>query len=99
MAEVISRIQEQGVTLELSPKAKEFLIEKGFDPAFGARPLKRTIARYLEDPLAQEIIAGHFKSGSHILVDVENDRLAFHSTASASPNSTAQGTLPSSSGA
>ncbi|MBI1953638.1 MAG: ATP-dependent Clp protease ATP-binding subunit [Candidatus Omnitrophica bacterium] len=99
MAEVISRILEQGVTIELSQKAKEFLIEKGFDPAFGARPLKRTIARYLEDPLAQEIIAGHFKSGTHILVDVENDRLLFRSTASASPNSAAQGTLPSSSGA
>ncbi|MBI3333497.1 MAG: AAA family ATPase, partial [Candidatus Omnitrophica bacterium] len=79
MAEVISRVQEQGVTIEMSTAAKEFLIDKGFDPIFGARPLKRTIARFLEDPLAQEIIAGRFKEGSVILVDLEQDHLVFHS--------------------
>jgi ATP-dependent Clp protease ATP-binding subunit ClpA len=64
----------------LSPAAREFLIEKGFDPLYGARPLKRTIARLLEDPLAQEIIAGHFKEGSSVQVDVENGKLSFHSS-------------------
>ena len=68
------------MVLDLTPAAREFLIEKGFDPLYGARPLKRTIARLLEDPLAQEIIAGHFKEGSTIHVDVENGRLVFHSS-------------------
>jgi len=81
VAEVKGRLKEQGVTIDLSPAAKEFLIEKGFDPVYGARPLKRTIARHLEDSLAQEIIAGHFKEGSVILVDAEKgkDSLVFRS--------------------
>ena len=83
IAEVQARVHEQGVTIELSPAAKEFLIEKGFDPLYGARPLKRTIARHLEDALAQEIIAGHFKEGSSILVDVEKDKLVFRAAAPA----------------
>ncbi len=95
MAEVCSRAQEQGVTMELTPAAKEFLIEKGFDPIYGARPLKRTIARFLEDSLAQEIIAGHFKEGSTILVDAEGDHLAFRPTA---PAQSRRGQAPSSSG-
>jgi len=45
----------------LTPKAKDFFIEKGFDPVFGARPLKRAIQRFLEDPLAEDIIKGRFK--------------------------------------
>ncbi len=77
MTEVFARVKEQGVTLELTPPAREFLIEKGFDLAYGARPLKRTIARFLEDPLAQEIIAGTFKEGSTILVEAQADRLTF----------------------
>ncbi len=78
MAEVMARVREQGIAIELSPAAKEFLIDKGFDPIYGARPLKRTIARHLEDPLAQEIIAGHYKEGAALLIEVENDRLVFH---------------------
>ncbi|MDO8729638.1 MAG: AAA family ATPase, partial [Candidatus Omnitrophota bacterium] len=77
LAEVQNRLKEQGMRLELTPAAKEFLIEKGFDPANGARPLKRTIARYLEDSLAQEIITGHFKEGSSIVADADKDHLVF----------------------
>ncbi len=66
--EVKTRIQDQGLSLELDKDAKEFLIEKGFDPIFGARPLKRTIQRYIEDPLAEDVIAGKFKSGDIILI-------------------------------
>ena len=87
MADVHSRVQEQGIAIELSPAAKEFLIEKGFDPVYGARPLKRTIARFLEDPLAQEIIAGHFKEGSTIFVDAEQDKLVFRLAPSHAPTS------------
>ena len=74
----------------MTAAAKDFLIEKGFDPVYGARPLKRTIARFLEDSLAQEIIAGHFKEGSSITVDAEKDRLVFRladAPATASPRS------------
>ena len=96
MTEVKARAQEQGVAMELSAAAKEFLIDKGFDPIYGARPLKRTIARYLEDPLAQEIIAGHFKEGTAILVEVEQDRLVFRTAAASAPSS--RGQTPSSTG-
>lgn len=67
-SEVQERVKEQGLDLELSPEAKEFLIEKGFDPVFGARPLKRTIQRFVEDPLAEEVIAGTFKPGDVVVV-------------------------------
>ncbi|RKY38047.1 MAG: ATP-dependent Clp protease ATP-binding subunit ClpC [Candidatus Omnitrophota bacterium] len=67
-SEVQKRVKEQGLELELTPSAKEFLIEKGFDPVFGARPLKRTIQRYVEDPLAEEVIAGTFKPGDVVLI-------------------------------
>jgi len=68
LKEVIGRIQEQGLDIELTKDAKDFLIDKGFDPVFGARPLKRTIQRYIEDPLAEDIISGKFKSPDIICV-------------------------------
>ena len=74
---VIERLKEQKLTLEFTKAAKDFLVEKGFDPVFGARPLKRIIQRFIEDPLAQDIIAKHFKEGSHIKVDVRNGALVF----------------------
>lgn len=72
-----ARLKEQGMTLEVSKEAKEFLIEKGFDPVFGARPLKRTIQRYLEDPLASEIISKRFQDGARIKVARKRDELVF----------------------
>ncbi|MCM8792586.1 MAG: AAA family ATPase, partial [Candidatus Omnitrophica bacterium] len=77
IAFVVQRLKEQKIELELTAEAKEFLIEKGFDPLFGARPLKRTIQRYIEDPLAQEIIAGRFKENSRIKILRRNDELIF----------------------
>ncbi len=75
--EVTNRLKEQDIKIELSQDASELLVEKGFDPVFGARPLKRTIQRYLEDPLAEEIIGGKFKEGSHVKVKRKNDALTF----------------------
>lgn len=72
---VAERLQEQKITIEVSKEAKDFIIEKGFDPVFGARPLKRTIQRFLEDPLASEIIAKRFKEGSKIKVGRKNEEL------------------------
>jgi ATP-dependent Clp protease ATP-binding subunit ClpC len=74
---VIERLKDHRITLEVSKEAKEFLIEKGFDPVFGARPLKRTIQRYLEDSLAQEIISKKYKEGSSIKVTRKNEELVF----------------------
>jgi ATP-dependent Clp protease ATP-binding subunit ClpC len=74
---VAERLREQNITLEVTPEAKELLIEKGFDPVFGARPLKRTIQRFLEDPLAQEIISKKFKEGSVARVLRKNEELIF----------------------
>jgi len=74
---VISRLKDQNITLEVSKEAKELLIEKGFDPVFGARPLKRTIQRFLEDSLAGEIISKKYKEGSSIKVTRKNEELIF----------------------
>ena len=74
---VAERLREQNISLEVGQDAKDFLIEKGFDTVFGARPLKRTIQRFLEDPLAQEIIAKKFKDGSLIKVTRKNEELIF----------------------
>ncbi|HNQ50540.1 MAG TPA: ATP-dependent Clp protease ATP-binding subunit [Candidatus Omnitrophota bacterium] len=71
------RLAEQGVTLNVSREAKDFLIEKGFDPVFGARPLKRTIQRFLEDPLASEIISKKYKEATNVVVNRKNEELAF----------------------
>ncbi|MCX5706258.1 MAG: ATP-dependent Clp protease ATP-binding subunit, partial [Candidatus Omnitrophica bacterium] len=74
---VAARLREQNINLEITAEAKELLIEKGFDPVFGARPLKRTIQRFLEDPLASDIISKKFKDGSKIRISRKNEELIF----------------------
>jgi len=74
---VAERLKEQGMALEVTPEAKDFLIDKGFDPVFGARPLKRVIQRFLEDPLASEIISKRFVNGSDVKVLRKNEELVF----------------------
>ena len=75
--EVKKRLGEQNIEITLNEEAKELLVEKGFDPIFGARPLKRTIQRLLEDPLAEDIIGGRFKPGSAVKVVKKGDRFVF----------------------
>jgi ATP-dependent Clp protease ATP-binding subunit ClpB len=65
------RLAEKGMVLELTEKAKETLADYGYDPVFGARPLKRAIQRYIENPLAIKILEGTFNEGDKILVDVD----------------------------
>ena len=77
LVQVADRLKEQNIKLEVTAEVKEFLVEKGFDPVFGARPLKRTIQRLLEDPLASEIISKRFKDGSTIKVGRKNEELTF----------------------
>ncbi|MBF0569322.1 MAG: ATP-dependent Clp protease ATP-binding subunit [Candidatus Omnitrophica bacterium] len=74
---VRKRLQEKNIILDLTPESVDFLIDKGFDPIFGARPLKRTIQRYLEDPMSEAIIAGTFKEGGKVVVRPDNDKLIF----------------------
>ena len=74
---VTGRLKEQNITLEITQEVKDFLIEKGFDPVFGARPLKRTIQRFLEDPLASEIISKKFKEGTKVNAVLKNQELIF----------------------
>jgi ATP-dependent Clp protease ATP-binding subunit ClpC len=74
---VAERLKEHNIKLEMSQEAKDLLIEKGFDPIFGARPLKRTIQRFLEDPLASEIISKNIKEGATVKVLCKNQELVF----------------------
>ena len=74
---VVERIARRNVQIVLDDKAKDFLIEKGFDPQYGARPMRRAVERYLEDPLAEEILKGTLSDGAPVDVTAEKDRLVF----------------------
>ncbi|GAA4648337.1 ATP-dependent chaperone ClpB [Kistimonas scapharcae] len=71
------RLHENDLSLELDQAALDKLVEAGFDPVYGARPLKRSIQRYLENPLAQEILAGRFPPGHTIKASTEDDQMVF----------------------
>ena len=72
------RLAERKLKVTLTREAEQFLVDTGYDPAFGARPLKRAIQRHIEDPLALEILEGRFAAGDHILIDRQQDnRLCF----------------------
>ena len=73
------RLQQQNITLTLSPEALHYLAEAGFDPVYGARPLKRTIQQKLENPLAQALLTGQFQPGESITVSIDKDHLQFKS--------------------
>ena len=73
LAKVRERLQDKGIELDLDKKAKEFLIEKGFNPDFGARPLRRAISSYIEDPLAESLLSRDFQSGEKITVTHKKD--------------------------
>jgi ATP-dependent Clp protease ATP-binding subunit ClpC len=77
LAQVRDRLQSQEVILEIEPAAVEFLVERGFDPSLGARPLKRAIQRLLEDPLAEHILRGKVQGGGTVWVERRGDELDF----------------------
>ena len=70
-----ARLSDRGITLELTDAAAEMLIEKGYDPAYGARPLKRTIQRELENPLALKVLSGEIRDGDSVSVDAADDAI------------------------
>jgi ATP-dependent Clp protease ATP-binding subunit ClpC len=71
------QLAEKGISFHLTPEAKEFLTNKGFDPTYGARPLKRALQRHLEDPLAEEILKGQYAGDCDLIVGIGDDRLTF----------------------
>ena len=79
MKEVKERLSESGLSVELTEAARKWLSEEGFDPAFGARPLRRALQKHIESPLSVRLLSGEFKRGGTILVDVEDDKLIFRS--------------------
>jgi ATP-dependent Clp protease ATP-binding subunit ClpB len=68
---------ERDITLALTEAAKDLLVREGYDPAYGARPLKRVIQRSIIDPMASQVIQGEIRDGDHMLVDAEGDELTF----------------------
>jgi len=82
--------QHRDLAIELSTEAKEFLVEKGFDPALGARPLRRAIERFLEDPLAEELLKGNIHAHDSVIVHVAGDHLVFKQAADAASLETPQ---------
>ena len=77
ITKVMQRLKAKNIMLQLDDKAREFLVNKGYDPLYGARPMRRAVERSLEDPLAEEILRGAFQEGEPIIVTAENDHLAF----------------------
>jgi ATP-dependent Clp protease ATP-binding subunit ClpB len=77
LARLRARLAERGLTIELTQAAKEAIAEAGWDPAYGARPLKRAIQRLLENPLARRLLEGDFADGDTIMVDAQNGELVF----------------------
>ena len=80
---VLDRLRKKNLRLELDEKAKDFLVEKGYDPQYGARPMRRAVERFFEDPLAEEILKGAVHEGEIIQVTAENDKLVFKQNAAA----------------
>jgi ATP-dependent Clp protease ATP-binding subunit ClpC len=83
VTKVIQRLKARNIVLQLDEQAKDFLVTKGYDPLYGARPMRRAVERSLEDPLAEEILKGIFHEGEPVLVTVETDRLVFSQKAAA----------------
>jgi ATP-dependent Clp protease ATP-binding subunit ClpB len=79
------RLADRHIEIKLTEKAKELLVKEGYDPAYGARPLKRTIQRLVLDPLAVKVLKGEFKDGSTVVVDAKADNIIFGKKEIAAP--------------
>jgi ATP-dependent Clp protease ATP-binding subunit ClpB len=78
MARLAKLLEDRKITLELEPSAREWLADKGWDPAYGARPLKRVIQKSVQDPLAEMILSGSIKDGEKVVVSVGKQGLTFN---------------------
>jgi len=77
VGKVLERLRHKNIRLELDDQAKDFLVEKGYDPQYGARPMRRSVERFLEDPLAEEILKGNLHEGDPITVTSDKQKLVF----------------------
>ena len=74
LREVFSRLSEKGIKLSVTDSFKERLVEEGYNPSYGARPLRRAVMRLLEDSLAEEVLSGRIKDGDIALVDIDENK-------------------------
>ncbi len=79
LLQVADRLKQNGIRVTLDDSVVELLIEKGFDATLGARPLKRSIQKLIEDPLSEHVLRGQLKDGSEVVVSRQGDELAFTS--------------------
>ncbi len=86
MQRLALRLTDKEISLELSDSARQLLVEKGYDPVYGARPLKRAIQQYIENPLAMQILKGGIQAGTHLLVDADGDQMKFTTHAGTNPD-------------
>lgn len=76
--DLMERLEKLEMTIDITHKAKEYIADKGYDPQYGARPLRRTIQKLIEDRLSEELLKGSINAGSHVEVDVEDEQLVIH---------------------
>jgi len=81
LANLLRRLEDRKIRVELTEPAKAFLVSEGYDPMYGARPLKRTIQRRVLDPLAMRVLEGQFREGDRAIVDVGDNGLVFEKAA------------------
>jgi ATP-dependent Clp protease ATP-binding subunit ClpB len=78
---LMKRLEDRKIRVELTDRAKDLLIEEGYDPTYGARPLKRTIQRQVLDPLAMRVLQGEFREGDTVRIDAQEGGLRFEAGA------------------
>ncbi|MEJ7901489.1 MAG: AAA family ATPase, partial [Thermomicrobiales bacterium] len=85
LAEVARRLADRQITLTMTDTAREMVATLGYDPTFGARPLKRIIHKHLLDPLALKLLSGEIRDGEEVIVDIENGEFSFAGALSTAP--------------
>jgi ATP-dependent Clp protease ATP-binding subunit ClpC len=85
MKEIQSRLAEHGLSVQLTEAARKWLAKEGYEPAFGARPLRRALQKYIESPLSIQMLRGDFKPGDVVTVDYDEDKGINFSRTGASP--------------
>jgi ATP-dependent Clp protease ATP-binding subunit ClpC len=92
ISKLAKRLKDKSITIKLTESSRDLLIAKGYDPSYGARPMRRAVERYLEDPLAEALLRGDVKSGDHVEVirRDNSEELLFQSNAAEIPTLTAK---------
>ena len=75
LSQVTQSLKEKDISLEITDSAKDLLGKEGYDPVFGARPLRRTIQNLVEDPLSESLLQGEFSPGDSIVIDTDNEKI------------------------